>query len=201
VKQAHASKPLFRQRRSRALRITCALVLILLAASDPLTARAQPTARESDVKATLLFNFCEFVEWPASALSDTNAPFVIGLLGTDPFGKFLDELVKNERAHGKPIHIRRFRKAEDAIDAHILFVSKSEQPRVPSILSVLKGRPVLTVGETGEPGFTRQGGMVALLTEKDNIRIRINLEQVRSARLNLSAKLLRLAEIVPNQKH
>jgi hypothetical protein len=159
-------------------------------------ARAQPSAREYDVKATLLFHFSQFVEWPPAAMSNTNAPFVIGILGTDPFGEFLDQLVKNERAHGKPVVIRRFRKVEEALGANILFVSDSERSRLYSVLSRVRGRPILTVGETAEHRFIEAGGIVAFVTASDNIRIRINLDEARSAGLTVSAKLLQLAEVV-----
>lgn len=162
------------------------------------SAKAQSAAREYHVKATLLFNFTQFIEWPPAMLADTNAPFVIGILGADPFGKFLDELVKDERVHGKPIEIRRFRKPEETGGAHILFVSKAEQSKMGAILATMKDKPILTVGEERE--VVRRGGGVAFVKERDNIRLCVNPEAVRSAGLTASAKLLRVAEIVQTEK-
>jgi len=112
-------------------------------------AAAQRTAPEYALKAALLFNISQFVEWPASALADgTNAPFVIGILGKDPFGEFLEEVVKGERAHGKSIEVRRLRDQGGidvisssaasprnqiqricTVEAAVLIVTESDKPR------------------------------------------------------------------------
>jgi hypothetical protein len=160
--------------------------------------RAQ-TAREHEVKATLLFNFCHFVEWPARAFSNDSAPFVIGILGRDPFGRFLDELVKGEKTHGRPIEVRRFGRIEEITEVHLLYVSASEQGRVRGNIALLKGRPLLTVGEDEDPGFARWGGMVEFTRERGNLKLRINLDEARKAGLVISAKLLRLSEVARTQ--
>jgi hypothetical protein len=78
----------------------------------PAPGAAQPT--EFDVKAAFLYNFGKFVEWPEASLP-ADGTFVIGVLGTDPFGRALDDL------EGKPIGlqarrivVRRVARAPDA---------------------------------------------------------------------------------------
>ena len=51
---------------------------------------------EYQVKAVFLFNFAHFVSWPADTFRRPDAPFVIGILGTDPFGSTLDDVVRGE---------------------------------------------------------------------------------------------------------
>ena len=170
-----------------------ALLIFLLAFSG----MAQPRARESDLKATFLFNFTHFVEWPRTALEPTNAPFVIAILGTDPFGAFLDELIKNETVHGKHIVVKRFTTAEQAAGAHIVFVSRSEEGRLKSVLKTFAGKALLTVGDAWPyPGFARRGGMIGMFTEQGKLRIRINVDATKAAGLQVSSKLLRIAELV-----
>src|SRR4051812_23846492 len=53
-------------------------------------------SNEYDLKAVLLYNFTQFVDWPATAFATPEAPLVIGILGRDPFGPVLDELVAQE---------------------------------------------------------------------------------------------------------
>lgn len=173
-----------------------AAALCFVAAS---TLQAQAPARENEVKATLLFNFCHFVQWPAKAFADDSTPFVIGILGRDPFGKFIDDLVKGEETHGRPIQVRRFSRVEEITTAHLLYVSLSEQGRVRHIIPALGGRPLLSVGEASEPGFARFGGMVEFTTDRGNIKIRINLDEARNAGLVISTKLLRLSELARTQ--
>src|SRR5687768_2113299 len=59
------------------------------------TSRAQPTD-EYQIKAVFLFHFAQFVEWPAKAFPDPKSPLVIGVLGRDPFGAYLDQVVAGE---------------------------------------------------------------------------------------------------------
>jgi hypothetical protein len=60
-------------------------------------------ALEYQVKAAFLFNFTKFVTWPATAFKADDAPFVIGIIGDDPFGPYLDELVKGESLDTHPL--------------------------------------------------------------------------------------------------
>ena len=151
-------------------------------------------SREADLKAAFLFNFAQFVEWPASAHAQTNSPFVIGVLGTNPFGKTLEELVQGESIQGHPIAVRQFSSTDSIGLCHILFISASESSRLGEILQDLRNRPILTVGDM--EAFARGGGMIRFITVQNRIRFRINLAAVREAGLTISSKLLRLAEVV-----
>src|SRR2546430_3260611 len=58
--------------------------LALLLIAGGLLGAAAPVS-EYQLKAVFLFNFAQFVEWPPAALPGDSAPFVIGVLGKDPF--------------------------------------------------------------------------------------------------------------------
>jgi len=157
--------------------------------------RAQePPVTEYQLKAAFLFNFAQFVEWPADAAPDSTAPVVIGVLGDDPFGPVLDETVRGERVGSRGFEVRRFRTAGEVTRCDILFISRSEAGRMGDILAALDHRPVLTVSDADD--FDRQGGMIRFVTEHSRIRLRVNLDATAAAGLTLSSKLLRLAEVV-----
>src|SRR5262245_53334289 len=65
-------------------------------------------SREYQVKAVFLFNFAQFVEWPSPAFPEERTPLVIGVLGDDPFGPYLDEVVRGEKINARPLVIQRF---------------------------------------------------------------------------------------------
>jgi hypothetical protein len=171
-----------------------AFLKALTALASALLLIQSPRASEYQLKAVFLFNFVQFVDWPAAAARDSQLPLVIGILGTDPFGSFLDETVRGERFGTRPIQLRRFRQIADIDECHVLFISRSENERLPEILSALKNRPVLTVSD-GDT-FANQGGMIQFVTDKSRIRLRINLEAAQAANVTISSKLLRVAEIV-----
>lgn len=159
---------------------------------------ADTPAREFELKAVFLYHFAQFTDWPANAFPQTNSPIVIGILGEDPFGRVLDETIKGERINGHGFVIKRSARLEDVKDCHLLFISQSENSRLPQIMADLKERSILTVGESER--FAQTGGMIRLLTANNKIRLRINTVATKRAQLTLSSKLLRLAEIVPEGK-
>jgi hypothetical protein len=165
------------------------LVAACLAGALP----AQQRSREYDLKAVFLFNFATFVEWPEAARPPANEPLVIGILGRDPFGPALDEIVAGEKLNGHPLQVRRCRTPDEARGCHILFISASEAPRATEILEALKGQPVLTVGDM--PRFLEMGGVIAFSTDA-RLQLHVNAPAARQAGLSISSKLLRVATVV-----
>ena len=198
-RQASASLP----RRLRLIRRFlnspggCAwLILLLIILCADLFApqvRAQ-VFKEYDVKATFLYHLAQFVEWPPEAFPTEETPLVIGILGADPFGKVLDEIIQDEVVRNRKLKVERYRNMEEIKNCHILFISQSETGRLEQIFSHLKDRKILTVGDT--EGFAQRGGIVRFRTEKNKIRLRINLDAAKAASLTISSKLLRAAEVV-----
>ena len=174
--------------------LTALWLLLICAGGFPSSARAD-ALREYDLKAVLLFNLTRFVDWPAAAFKSPDAPLVIGILGQDPYGKTLDDVVSAESYGRHKIQVVRFRTIESVRDCQILVVSTNEQPNLPRIIRELAGRPILSVGEF--EGFARGGGMVRLYPGPGGkIRLRINLGAARTAGLTISGKLLRMAETI-----
>lgn len=149
--------------------------------------------KEYDVKAAFLYNFVTFTEWPEAAFTDPDGPFVIGVLGVDPFGPNLDRLIEGEKVGKHPIVVRRFRRIDDARGSNLLFIGASEGSRVSPLLRRLQGTHILTVGEV--PGFAEQGGAIGFVTAA-SIRLEINSQVVKAAGINLSSKIMRLARVV-----
>ena len=155
--------------------------------------QASSQVNPNELKAVFLFNFAQFVEWPASAFPSSDAPLVIGVLGTDPFGKTLDDVLRNERARNRRLALERHKRLSDIQTCHILYISKSEQAHMDEILEAFRNRPVLTVAETDD--FAREGGMIQLITDR-KVRLRINLKVAKAAGLSISAKMLQLADVI-----
>jgi uncharacterized protein DUF4154 len=156
--------------------------------------RAQGALTEYQVKAAYLFNFLKFVEFPNESFADPLAPIIIGIVGDDPFGSALPQVVTGKTVQGRDLVIRSYRAGEDLRGAHILYISASEKKRLPVILSSLHGSSVLTVADMD--GFLEAGGMIQFLNENDRVRFAINVDATNRARLKMSSKLLSLAKVV-----
>jgi hypothetical protein len=175
---------------SRRTRARCLLPGLLFACA----AWAAAPFSEYQVKAVYLFNFGQFVEWPADAFAASNSPFVIGIVGEDPFDGMLEHVVRGESLGQHPIEVRRYDSADDVKHCNILFIGRAEAARLPETVAALRGRSILTV--TDVAGGEHEGAMIVLVTENNRVRLRINPSAARASRLTISSKLLRPAEIV-----
>ncbi len=168
--------------------------LIVLAMGLLLAAglRAQTSSpSEYQIKAAFLYNFAKFIEWPHTAFVDDKSPFVIGILGDNPFGNLLEPTVAGKKINEHPISIQTYREIDGATNCHILFISNSEKKRLPEIIGKLQGATILTVGETER--FIETGGMVNFVREGTKLRFQINDDTAKVAKLKISSKLLGLA--------
>jgi hypothetical protein len=165
------------------------LFLALLVCPDALT--AADAANEYTLKSAFLYKFASFVVWPDSLPS---GPLRIGVLGEDPFGSALEDVVKGKSINGRAFEIRRLRPGREPGRCQILFISSTETRKLRAILDHLQCSPVLTVSDM--PGFCEQGGAIRLGLEDNRVRLEINPDAAERAGLQLSSKLLSLARIV-----
>ena len=163
--------------------------LLFLAAAPGLAQTPRPS--EYQLKAAFLYNFAKFIDWPSDAPSDNSSPFVIGILGDNPFGKSLEQIVAGKQINGRTISVQFFQTASEVARCQILFISNSESKHFTEIIKNLKGSAVLTVSENDR--FIDSGGMVDFVKEDSRIRFQINDDAAKAVRLKISSKLLSLA--------
>jgi hypothetical protein len=173
------------------LRALLACLPLLLLAT---LATASPTPSEYQVKAVFLFNFTQFVGWPAESFADGRAPFVIGVLGNDPFGSALDEAVRGETVNGRALVVERYRNVGELKPCQILFIDRSASSETRKALGAIEHPGTLTVSDSDAEA--PPGVIIRFLNEGKKIRLRINVESARDAGLVISSKLLRPADVV-----
>ena len=158
---------------------------------------ALDTADEHEIKAAFLFNLGKFVTWPASSFKSANAPFYICVLGNDPFGERLDVITADQIIFSHPVAVRRIATATEVLGCHSVFISDSEQLRVPAIFAALKKQPVLTVSDMDN--FVAQGGMVQFSPRNNKIRLMLDPKALSDASLKASARLMQIAQLAEHQ--
>lgn len=179
------------------------ILIVALSVSLSWAPEAFPQARDASdsseylIKAGFIFNFAKFVEWPATAFAQPDSPIVIGILGTDPFGTLIDQIVQDKKIGGRGFVVKRLKWGADVKEIReckILFVGASERAHIDELLQFVKTLPILTVGET--PGFAERGGVIRFVLEDNKVRFEVNVEAAHQAELNISSRLLTLARIV-----
>jgi len=177
-------------RQSTAL-VVAALLSCACAPVD--RAQTEPPG-EYQLKAAFLFNFAKFIDWPATSFSSPQSPFIICILGTDPFGHAMEDVLRDKNIDNRPVVISRLKNITQVKQCHMIFVSQSETAHLADIIQQLRGARILLVGESD--GFAEAGGMIQFTREDNHVRFLINPDAADRAGLKVSSKLLSLARVV-----
>ena len=150
---------------------------------------------EYEVKAAYLYNFARFAKWPTMVFPEDSSLLVLCIIGKNPFGGALDALAgKAVDTHAIRIqHMTGLPGVAALRGCHLLFISRSEQGRLPQLLATLEGLPVLSVSDIDS--FAQVGGMIGLVERDRRIHFDINLAVVQRSGIRLSSQLLKLARV------
>ena len=199
----HAAESLTRAvigaRRRDRCRVVWLILIVGFGLSFSMLARAEkanPT-REYKLKLAYIYQFTHYVSWPEQAFESPESPFVIAVLGDDPFGPLLDRLQQSRRAAGRPIVVRRFKFVPDAQEAHVLFVSRSAP--IAQVGPLLHGPhgvlPTLVVCESD--GLGNAGATVNLFLDSDGtVGIEVNVDAIARRGLKVDAKMLNISRVI-----
>ncbi len=153
-------------------------------------AQATTPTLEASVKATYLYKFAPFVEWPAAAFASPTSPFVLCIVGDDPFGAALDQAVSGQRVGDHPAVVRRLSRVEAGSGCHILYLSGSRTQSIPDAIRGVRGDPVLTVTDRGAAS---SGAVIQFVVKDNRVRFDIDTAAASANRVAISSKLLSLA--------
>ena len=148
-------------------------------------------------KAALFRVFSQHIQWPKnSGLADRSKPFVIGIIGKNPFGDILEKAYSQTdiKIKERNVEIRYISKMQEIKGCHILFISKSVGKELAEIIAVTRKKPILTIGE--RKGFAEKGVLFNLYIFKGQIRFEINALALRESGLIVDSQLLSVARIV-----
>jgi hypothetical protein len=165
----------------------------LLFLKATVSAQVKPTP-EYQLKAVFLYNFTHFIDWPPAAFESPDEPFVIGIIGNDPFGTYLEATVSGEKISNHPIAIKRYQDPKQIEHCQVLFISSGDAEVIKTILAATNNRNILTVSDADN--FARMGGIIGFFTEKNKIRMQINSNAAKNAQLIISSKLLSVAQVL-----
>ena len=111
--------------RTTKLRFVMAMMAALVLAS---AAGADEPTQEYRVKAAFIFNFMQFVEWPQGTFGSDKDPFIVGVVGQDPFNGALEQ-ARREDDPRRGIVVRHFASADQVEPCQLLFVRRAKTIR------------------------------------------------------------------------
>jgi len=172
-----------------------AVLLLIVSGSVSAASNSSPQqTKEFHVKALFLYNFANFVVWPADAFKKQASPLRMCLYGNVPFGGFLDA-VDGTRIRDRNLKIVR---TSDSVEiepgCHILFVGTEHLDEIEQLFKNMNHSFVLSIGSV--KGFTDKGGVVNILRTQDQNKFEINLSKAIKNGLLIDSDLLSLARII-----
>jgi hypothetical protein len=179
----------------------CGLSLAATAFSVPVSAQPLPGdgggSLEWAVKATYLYKFVPFIEWPPSAFESPASPIGLCVVGDDPFGGVLDKAVSGQRFGEHPLTVKRLQSVDRQSGCHVLYVWRSTgggAQSVTDMLDAVRGTPVLTVTDSVRDAPAK--GIVNFVLDNNRVRFEIDNQAAAENGLAISSKLLSLAVYV-----
>jgi hypothetical protein len=174
------------------LGIQLSLAALAIMAQSPSLAIGQTQMVENPnrIKAAFLRNFAHYVNWPSHAFADGRAPWNVCILGPDPFGEVLEATLAERTEQDRPFRIFRADTLDRLPRCQIIYVTYSSAAKRQAVLTELRDKPVLTVGDA--PDFLEEGGVIRFQVE-ERIRMNVNLDQARAVSLNIQTRMLEVA--------
>jgi len=169
--------------------ITCILILLLTLFCSAAFARS-----ENEIKVVYLYNFIKFIKWPQEPTTNN---ITICLYGENTFGDAIEKL-NTLKARNRPLVVVYPDSDKDSIgediNCSVVFIGPSEDKIADDLLTKIDSNPVLTVSDIDS--FTDKGGIIGFIKLGNVVKFDINLKQARSSNIQISSKLLELANHV-----
>lgn len=158
------------------------------------TADANEINASEDNEADFLRKLIGYIEWPAAAFPNADAPIVVGIVGAGSMYESLSRAAQGRQAHGRPIEVRALREPFQVAGAHMLYVGAASWPDRARWTAAVWERPPVLV--TNAPAGVDQGATIGFLNVGQRVRIEASLPAAQAASVKLSSRLLVVAERV-----
>lgn len=148
-----------------------------------------PNTGNSKIKATFIYNFTKYIDWP-DKYKEGN--FVIGVLGTTSFYNDLTALLSTKTVGAQKFEIKSFSNPESVTGiCHILFIPAANSAQLPDVLKKMKGKSTLIVTE--KSGMAKQGSGINFVIENNKQRFELNKTNIEKYNMKVSSTLASLA--------
>jgi YfiR/HmsC-like len=178
-----------RRAAPRALWAAAAALLVVGSAG---AAAADDAPLEDAVKATYLYKFAPFVEWPAALASSTT--FNLCVVGQGPVADLVNRAAEGQRVGAQTIAVSHLQTVSRPVVCELLYIANSAADNAAEILKTVHGTPVLTV--TNAAPDERSKGIINFVTVGNRVRFEIDNNAAADNGLVISSKLLSLAVAV-----
>lgn len=164
----------------------------------PVVSDEAPMVRDYEVKAGFLVKLTQYTVWPPNTFADGNIPIVIGVLGGDLLFKRLEQEIRGATSP-RPVKVRQLDELalEEGAHCQVVFIGRAKKRQEAQWFKALKGKPILTVGESDLT--IANGAIMRFVIQNENVRFEVNLKAAAENQLTLSERVLAVASRVYKQ--
>ena len=170
-------------------KVNALLVAIFTLAGSALQAQQERPMHE--IYSMMVFNFTKHVQWPDYS---TSGEFVIGVIGNTEMYETLVAWYGGKAKGTKTYAIKKFAKAAEVTDCHVLFIDKSKSGEFDAINAKLKGKGALII--TDKHGLGEKGSSINFKTVDNKLKFELNQKAIESANLKVSGSLSSMAILI-----
>lgn len=174
---------------NKALQIFIIFLVSVISISDICYSKGMKT--DSEVKASFIYNYLQFVEWPSNVRNRKELANIC-VMGNDPVIPYLQRMETNP-PQTIPVKILIKAKSDPLEKCHILYVGSLYGDNADSVISRTKGLPILTVSDI--KGFAKRGGITDFFMNNKKVELEANLLAIKNSGLVIDSELLEMMNI------
>jgi len=169
-------------------------LFLLIIAFSCISANFQqiPELNETDtasvIKASFIYNFCKYVDWPAE---NKKGNFVISVMGGSNLHKELVEQYNTKQIGSQQLEIRKLSKTLNISSCHVLYVGAECTDILPEIAKALEDKPTLIVADS--KGALQRGAALNFVVDGTQLKFELNESNASKRDLFVGSTLKSLA--------
>jgi len=143
------------------------------------------------IKATFIYNFTKYIEWPAASKKGN---FIIGVLGNTPLFSELINMKQTTTRGNQPFEISKFSSVGAITQCHMLFIAKVKSGEIANVIAKMKGKNTLIISE--KDGLIQKGSGINFVVKNNKQGFELNKGSIKSQGLSVSSNLIAFATLV-----
>jgi hypothetical protein len=183
--------------------IRCCIALLLISVLMVIPFRLQATGdvnKKAQLTAAFIYQITKFTKWPAALFGSSNPSFSICLLGREEVQlyQFLGAL-ETKMAQGHVIEVIQIQNKDQLFNrsgdnCEVLYSTHQQWQGLSKDEIATLTQTTLLIG--GNKQFLKQGGMLALVTVNNKMKIFINPKNIANTSIKLESRLKALAKSI-----
>lgn len=161
-------------------KIPIILLLLVFSGFTPVQLNDNTNAK---IKATFIYNFTRYIEWPVDAKS---GDFEIGVVGTTPLYAELEKMAQRTTRGSQSFNITQYSSGTSIGTCHMIFIAKGQSSQIDAIVKKFQGKSTLIISEKN--GLIEKGDINFVIANSKQ-SFEINKGNIAGHSLSMASRL------------